>query len=210
MSSHGGGSSGQSAESEARLEELIDRAKSGSTSALGRALNACRPRLLRAARRAVAHRLRPVVGASDIVQDTFVNATRAFRVFRGRRASEFVNWLHRILANKLAEVARRGKPQNDLAQVPLDDSLEPWRYQSPESPGSPSSIVGSQEFTAMIVAGLARLPDRYQQVLHLRFSEGLSFPQIGERLSLTEDGARMLFSRAVKRLRKKMPPKPAK
>ena len=207
MSSHGGGSSGRSAESEARLEGLIDRAKSGSTSALGRALNACRPRLLRAARRAVARRLRPVVGASDIVQETFVNATRAFHVFRGSRASEFVQWLHRILANKLAEVARRGKSQNDLAQVPLDDSIEPLQYRSSDSPASPSSIVGSQEFTDMIAAGLARLPERYQQVLHLRFSDGLNFPQIGERMNLSEDGARMLFSRAVKRLRKKIPPK---
>jgi RNA polymerase sigma-70 factor, ECF subfamily len=210
MSSDGGQSSGRPAESEARLEEQIDRAKRGSTSALGRALNACRPRLLRAARRAVAHRLRPVVGASDIVQETFVNATRAFRVFRGSRASEFVNWLHRILANKLAEVARREKSTSDAARVPLEALTEPWRNRSNEGSDSPSSIVGNQEFSDMIVAGLARLPERYQQVLDLRFSDGLNFPQIGERMNLTEDGARMLFSRAVKRLRKKMPPKPEK
>lgn len=206
MSPNDGDSNGKHSCSQSRLEELIANAKTGSDSALGKALAACGPGLLRVARRGIGPRLRGVVGASDIVQDTFVNATKAFRVFRGGQANEFWNWLRRILSNRLAEIARKGgRRRNGVPHVSLDGLSEPLNHRALADESSPSSIAGGQEFAELIRAGLARLSERDQQVLHLRFDDGLSFPQIGEKLDLSEDAARMLFTRAVERLRRELP-----
>ncbi len=188
-----------------RLEQLIGRAKTGSDSALGQALTECQPVLFQTARRAVSPGLRPIVGASDIVQDTFVNATKSIRSFRGKRTAEFLSWLRAILFRRIAEIARRRDNRADEAAgqpVPGATGMSNRRELSFRS--SASSIVMREEATAQIRAGLARLSERDQTVLNLRFNDGLTFPQIGAKLCTSEDAARMLFSRAVERLRREL------
>ncbi|HEX4071488.1 MAG TPA: sigma-70 family RNA polymerase sigma factor [Planctomycetaceae bacterium] len=203
MSSIDGDLQGRSGPGETRLEELLATAKTGSNSALGRALNVCRPQLLHAARRRIAPAMRPLVGASDLVQDAFVNATKAFPVFRGGRASEFLNWLRRILSNRIAEMERRDRQRlNGVVQVAGSDINRRMNAQMPADHESPSGIASSEEIAGQIRVALLRLPDRQQEILHLRFDDGLNFPQIGERLELSEDATRMQFLRAVERLRR--------
>ena len=186
-----------------QLDEMVTAAKTGSNSALGRALSACRPQLLRAARRRLVPALRPVVGASDLVQDAFVNATKAFGVFRGDRGNQLMNWLRRILFNRIAQIGR-GEGQNGGAAVSANGSLQRTITLLPSAEDSPSTVVGDREHAEMIRAGLARLTERDQQVLRLRFDEELNFAQIGQRLELSEDAARLAFTRAVRRLRQEM------
>jgi RNA polymerase sigma-70 factor (subfamily 1) len=206
MSSTDGDLQSRGGSGEMRLEELLATAKTGSNSALGRALNVCRPHLLHTARRRIAPAMRPLVGASDLVQDTFVNATKAFRAFRGRRASEFLNWLRRILSNRIAEMGRRDRQRlNCVVQVPGRDINRRLNAPMPADQESPSGIASSEEIAGQIRLALWRLPVRQQEILHLRFDDGLNFPQIGERLELSEDAARMQFLRAVERLRRELP-----
>jgi RNA polymerase sigma-70 factor (ECF subfamily) len=190
---------------EAPLDEMIAAAKTGSNSALGRALSTCRPQLLRAARRGLVPALRPLVGASDIVQDTFVNATKAFRVFRGESGSQFLNWLRRILCNRIAEIGRR-EGMRRLGSVPTFRNVAHDRLSAlaPSEEKSPSSIASERENTEMIRAGLARLSAYDQQLLRLRFDDGFNFVQIGQRFELSEDAARMSFTRALERLRQEL------
>jgi RNA polymerase sigma-70 factor (ECF subfamily) len=189
-----------------RLEVLLASAKTGSTSALGRALTACRPRLLRVVRRNGGNRLRPDVSASDVVQDTFVNATKGFGGFRGRYAGEFVSWLCAILSNRLAEIARRtSRPNNGRHRDLVDRAASGFVQLALDEQESPSNIVGNQEYSELIRAALARMSRRDQQVLGLRFEDQLTFAQIGQRLERSEDATRMLFTRAVKRLKRELP-----
>jgi RNA polymerase sigma-70 factor (ECF subfamily) len=205
MSSAGGEFRRCGGSDEIRLEELIAAAKTGSDSALGGALTACQARLLGAARSRLTPALRSLVGASDLVQDTFVNATKAFQVFRGERASQFLNWLRRILFNRIAQVARREQERkDDGVQIAGNDVSRRLSAFVPADEASPSGIAGSEEIGALIRVALAKLPERDQQALHLRFDEALNFAQIGERLKLTEDAARMLFGRSVVRLRREL------
>jgi RNA polymerase sigma-70 factor, ECF subfamily len=205
MSSTDGDLQGPCGSGETRLEQLLATAKTGSNSALGRALIVCRPHLLHAARLRIAPAMRPLVGASDLVQDAFVNATKAFPVFRGGRASEFLNWLRRILSNRIAEMARRDRQRlNGVVQVAGRDINRRVNAQMPADHESPSGVASSKEIAGQIRVALLRLPERQQEILHLRFDDGLNFPQIGERLELTEDAARMLFGRSVDRLRREL------
>lgn len=197
---------GQFSGSRSGLQELVSRAKAGSHSALGRALSLCRPRLLRDARRGVGNRLRLEADASDVVQDTFFNATKGFGGFRGQHAGEFVSWLCRILANRLAQIARSaGRARGAATAEELAVGAESMLHSQSDGEPSPSNIVANQETAELIKAGLARLSPRDQQVLGLRFEEQLTFVQIGERIGLREDAARMVFKRAVKRLQRELP-----
>jgi RNA polymerase sigma-70 factor (ECF subfamily) len=185
------------------MAELIAAAKGGSDSALGRALTECQPRLLQVARKRLAPALRPIVGASDIVQDTFVNATKAFRVFRGNSGSQFLNWLSRILSNRIAQIVRRdGRlPRSGIPHFPGNAVPQRLNGIVAKEQASPSSIASDEEQAKLIRAGLTRLCDRDQQVLQLRIGDRLNFVQIGQRMESSEDAARMQFGRAVKRLR---------
>jgi RNA polymerase sigma-70 factor, ECF subfamily len=189
-----------------QLELPLGAAKSGSDSALGRALETCRPRLLYVARRVVARRLQPRVGASDLVQDTFVNATKSFRAFKGKQASDFLSWLRKILFNRLAEISRQGGRYGASAlQVSLQSADDPAKRRSLNEELSPSKIAAKEEVGQLIQAAVMRLPERHQKVLRMRYNDCLSFLQIGQQLGLTEDGSRMLFMRAVKRLKRELP-----
>jgi RNA polymerase sigma-70 factor, ECF subfamily len=195
------GADGFDHRSEAQLEGLIASAKAGSKSALGRALNACRPRLLQAAGRAISPALRSVLGASDLVQDTFLNAARAIRVFRGGKAREFLNWLLAILFNRLAEITRETRShQCDGVQIPLNRASDASGHWIHAAATSPSRVLEEEEFGAMIQQASLRLPEREQQALTLRFGEGLSFPEIGRRLGMSEFMARSLFYRALRQM----------
>jgi RNA polymerase sigma-70 factor, ECF subfamily len=206
MSSEVGQTGRRSASNGSELKKLLVAAKGGSDSALGRALTACRPGLLAVAQKRISPRLRRVVGASDIVQDTFVNATKAFRSFRGERANEFVKWLGKILSNRLAQIVRRNSARASGAAAISDQRVSVIRVGPRRRDGepTPSGLAEVDELARMVRSGLSRLSERDQQILQLRLGDGLKFAQIGGRLGITANGARMSFLRAAERLRDQM------
>jgi RNA polymerase sigma factor (sigma-70 family) len=110
------------------------------------------------------------------------------------------------LANRLAEIARRtGHPTNGHVAGSLNSTDSGFIQVALGEQSSPSSIAANREFSELIRAGLMRMSPRDRQVLCLRFDDQLTFTQIGDQLGLREDAARMLFNRAVKRLRRELP-----
>src|SRR5258708_4517383 len=93
-------------------------ARAGSGEALGQALEACRDYLLLVAGRELDPALRAKGGASDLVQETFLEAHRDFGGFHGSSADELRAWLRRLLLNNLADFTRlyRGTAKRDLGQ----------------------------------------------------------------------------------------------
>ena len=66
---------------EREIGQLIAAARGGSASALGQLLEGCRKYLLLVANESLDSDLRPKGGASDLVQETFVQAQRIFERF---------------------------------------------------------------------------------------------------------------------------------
>jgi RNA polymerase sigma factor (sigma-70 family) len=62
------------------------------------------------------------------------------------------------------------------------------------------------EEAAALSAGLDRLSERHQQVLRLRYQEGMTFGQIGSALGCSSEAARKLWARAVDQLQRVLPP----
>ncbi|MHC4854118.1 MAG: sigma-70 family RNA polymerase sigma factor, partial [Planctomycetota bacterium] len=64
----------------------------------------------------------------------------------------------------------------------------------------PSQNFQRKEGAAWVRIGLDLLEPAQREIIVLRQWEGLSFQEIGERLGITENTARMRFQRAVQRL----------
>jgi RNA polymerase sigma-70 factor (ECF subfamily) len=59
----------------------------------------------------------------------------------------------------------------------------------------------SAEQAQRLWAAIDRLPDDYRRVMTLRYTDGLAFAEVGQRLGRSADAARMLWARAVERLK---------
>src|SRR5262249_58653458 len=88
------------------LAQWLSAARAGSREALGQALDACRQYLLIVARRELDPELQAKGSASDLGQETFLEAHRDFGQFQGGSADELRAWLRQLLLHNLANFAR--------------------------------------------------------------------------------------------------------
>jgi RNA polymerase sigma-70 factor (ECF subfamily) len=196
------------AESREEVGRLLPDARAGSAAALGAALEACRGYLLGIAEGELDAGLRPKGGASDLVQETFLEAQRDFARFHGTTEAELLAWLRRLLLNNLANFVRSyrgtGKRQLDreVALAPADSGGS-TPGPAAETP-SPSGQVMADEQTRQLQDALARLPEDYRAVLTLRYIEELPFEEIAARLGRTSNAVRKLWARAVERLQEEL------
>jgi RNA polymerase sigma-70 factor (ECF subfamily) len=191
--------------------QLIQLAKSGQQQPLGKLLETYRNYLkLLAAARIKSH-LQVRVSPSDVVQETFLRAHVAIAQFRGQTEEDFLAWLRQILASRLADAcelhliaekrdARREVSLNDIG-VALERSTARLEAVLADKAPSPSTLAQRQENVVMLADEMARLSEDQRQVLVLRNLEGLSFPEVAERMSRSPGAVRMLWFRAIHRLR---------
>jgi RNA polymerase sigma-70 factor (ECF subfamily) len=186
----------------------LAQAQAGRPDALGQVLEAYRRYLLGIAERELDSALQAKGGASDLVQETFLEAQRDFAQFHGASGDELQAWLRRLLLNNLANFTRRyrGTDKRDVGrEVPLAAAApgvaDPGLLA--EAP-SPSGAAVANEQAEAVRAALARLPEDYRQVLVWRYQEGRSFEEIGQRLQRTANAARKLFARALERFEQEL------
>ena len=179
-------------------------AQAGDDDALTRLLESFRTYLQLMAAGELDLELRAKVGASDLVQDTIIEARRDFKQFAGGTTAEFTAWLRQILRNNLANVRRRYvhtlQPRVNR-EVPLNGSDSRALVCSLSDPSAtPQAKALAREQDELIDAVLARLPPDYREVVFLHHAEGLSFVQIGQRIGRTAEAVRKLWSRAIDRM----------
>src|SRR5271154_1161477 len=90
----------------ADADRWIAEARSGDIAVLGRLLEIYRNYLRLLARIEIGRRLQGKLDASDLVQETFLDAHRHFARFRGTDEPQLVGWLRGILAGKAANLVR--------------------------------------------------------------------------------------------------------
>src|SRR5262249_11641137 len=88
------------------VAQWLPAARAGSAEALGQLLQACRTYVPLVAERELDPQLRAKGGASDLVQETFLEAQHAFIRFHGDSEAELRKWLRRLLLNNLANFRR--------------------------------------------------------------------------------------------------------
>jgi RNA polymerase sigma-70 factor (ECF subfamily) len=182
----------------------LSEARAGSREALGEALEACRGYLLLIAREELDAELRTKGSASDLVQETFLDAHKDFGHFHGNSEDELRAWLRKLLLNNLANFRRRYQ-QTDKRKLGREVALPAGS--SADRAGelaadlsSPSARAMKAERAEALWRALERLPDDYRQVILLRYEEGQSFEEIARVMQRSENAVRKLWARAVERV----------
>ncbi len=191
--------------------QWLPAARSGSRKALGEALEACRAYLLVVAQRELDPQLRAKAGASDLVQQTFLEAQRDFPQFHGESEVELLAWLRQVLLNNLSTFTRsyRATEKRRVDREVALDANGPGREQGKAIPVrdnvlTPSGELMEGEQARALDQALARLPEDYRRVIALRHEEQRSFEEIARLMGRSPNAARKLWARAVERLQFEM------
>jgi RNA polymerase sigma-70 factor (ECF subfamily) len=188
---------------------LLPAVRAGSQEALGQVLEACRGYLLLIAQQELDPVLRAKGGASDLVQETFLEAHRDFGRFGGTTEAELLAWLRRLLLNNLANFTRRYREtakRRTASEVPLasgDSSAEGAGEPSADA-SSPSEQAIAHEQAEAVQRALERLPEDYRRVILLRYQDDLPFEEIGRLMGRSANAAEKLWARAVERLQQEL------
>jgi RNA polymerase sigma-70 factor, ECF subfamily len=171
------------------------------------ALERFRSYLLLLARLRLPPMLRGKLDASDVVQQTLLEAHQAQDQFCGQTVGVQAAWLRQILARNLANAARDlGRAKRDVArerslQAELDQSasrLEDWLG---AEQSSPSQRAERHERAVRLAEALGALPENQREAVVLRHFHGLSLAEIGARLDCTTAAVTGLLHRGLKNLR---------
>jgi len=191
----------------AKVSELITGARRGDEECRDRLFALCRSYLGFAARAQVESWLRVKVDASDLVQQTMLEAHRDFEKFQGSSEQEWLGWLRRILAHNVSDFVRRYKgtaKRRVQKEIPFRDPNV-----SGPAPGAPEPAAAvrtpSQELALLddsfrVTEALSCLSPDYQEVIVLRNLERLSFNEVAERMGRYRPATQMLWMRAIKKL----------
>jgi len=187
-------------------DRSLANARAGSPEALGAVLEAHRRYLLLVAENELAPDLRPKGGASDLVQETFIEAQRDFRQFRGETDNEFRGWLRRILVRNLGTFTQRyrGTEMRDVGRevkLPASSSAGGPGGELAAASATPSGLAMANEQSLALQGALDRLRDDYRCVIQLRYDDNLTFEQIGQEMGRSPEAARKLWARAMDCLR---------
>jgi len=191
--------------------QLLDQARGGDVTTLGRLLELHRTYMVVLARIQIGRRLQGKVDASDVVQEAFLGAYRDFPQFRGTTDKEFRGWLRQILASLLANLVRRyhGTRGRDIRlerqlALELEQSSQALDRGLVAAQSSPSQQAIRREEAVLLAEALGRLPEELRELLILRHLEGLSFPEVARRMERTVDSVKKQWPRALASLRRLM------
>ena len=148
--------------------------------------------LRRQAHRLIGPKMRRWTDSEDLAHMAHVEAQRDLegRSFANRRA--FRGWL-RVILGRLA--SREGRREGGIEVIAAGTSRLPGRGRSP-SQGA--ALADSGRWLRERIEGL---PPRDKRVVLMRVVEDQPFGTIAARLSISEGNARVIFHRALKRLR---------
>ena len=188
---------------------LIDQARRGDEEATGRLLRAYSEYLKLLARVQIGRRLQGKVDASDLVQETFLDAHRQMPNFKGATDPELLAWLRRIMAGQVAMTVRRylgakGRDVNlergiahevEQSSVALDGGLV-------GSETSPSQNASKREQAVILADALSHLSEDHREAIVLRHLEGLSLADAATRMGRSADSVQKLYVRGLMNLRR--------
>ncbi len=152
-------------------------------------------------------RFQAKLDASDIVQQTLLQAIRGAGEFRGQTEAEMAAWLRQILAHNLANTLRDlGRQKRDVGrerpiQADLDQSsarLESWLAAEQTSP-SQGAVRGEQ--AVQLADALAGLPEAQREALTLHHLQDWTLDQVAQHLGRSPAAVAGLMKRGLRTLR---------
>lgn len=198
MSSH--------ASQESLVIRLLRSARQGNAAARDQLFAKCRNYVDLMARTQIEGWMRAKVDASDLVQQTLLEAHRGFDAFRGETEAEWLAWLRTILSHNTHDFIRRYK-RTDKRNVQQEVRLgltgadgESFSFDPQGDTPTPSQILSEKERELALADAIAQLSTDHQEVILLRNLQRLPFDEIAERMGRTRPAVQMLWTRAIRKL----------
>jgi RNA polymerase sigma-70 factor (ECF subfamily) len=132
--------------------------------------------------------------AEDLLVEVFLAAMESTALLNLQEGAQLA-WLRRVAHNKLIDHLRR------VARRPVVDLEGIAELLHDDDHRMPEQMALQREDHDWLRARLATLPIQQQEVLRLRFADGLRSQEIGQRLNKSDSAVRMLLSRAMSFLR---------
>jgi RNA polymerase sigma-70 factor (ECF subfamily) len=168
-------------------EHLIQRFKQGDLDAF----RSLYERYLSGVRNRVRYVI-PEMDVDDVTQEVFIAMLKSLHTFRGE--SQFGTWLRTLTNYKVAEYYRKRNRKQEPRESPLNEA---------DSLPDESGGLHLEDQIALRKA-LASLPEKYRDVLLMRFADEMQFNEIARITGFNLEATKSLFRRAVAALRKKL------
>lgn len=134
--------------------------------------------------------------ALDLSQEIFIRIYNNLASFR--EYSSFSTWIYKISVNVCLNFLRarnRLVAEGIACNMPSDSS---------GAENNPEKHVESKELYELLEANLAKSGQNSRKIFFYRLFHGMPFNEIGEKLKISPESARMNFSRTKKQLRTKL------
>lgn len=131
--------------------------------------------------------------ARDVVQDAFL---RLCSQPRAQVDGHLAEWLYTVCRHRALDVLRK---ESRMSETPLIHDAPPDGARSREP--EPHAALERREDAGHLRVALGSLPPRTQEVLRLRFQEGLSYKEIAGVMQLTVSHVGVLIHNGLKTLR---------
>lgn len=165
--------------------ECVERAAGGDAAAIGDLYGRYAPAVFRY----LFYRLGDREAAQDLTSEVFVRALEALPRYRVR-GRPFSAWLYRIAGARVADYYRRQRP------------VEPLAPDLPAPASDPAAATETRVTAEVLQRAIAQLTPLQQQVLVLRFVEGLSHAAAARIVGRSEGAVRIAQFRALAALRR--------
>lgn len=189
-----------------RVSELLARNRAGDSSALGELLQVYRPYLRIIAERKLGPKLAVRVEASDVVQQTWMEAAKAFPNFAGSTEPELSAWLAAILDRNVQNLVRDNRAaKRDIRreEAPAGSATLSWGGARQASTPSKKAIQG--ERALRLAAAIEELPDEQRTAIVMRHLQEKSLDDIAKELDRSKSAIAGLLYRGLRSLREKIP-----
>ncbi len=151
--------------------------------------------------------LRAKGDASDLVQQTLLEAHQKLHQFRGSSEAEMAAWLRRILSCNLVDTLRHsGRAKRDIAREQslnqeLDRTCAQLASWLAAVQSSPSQQAVRNEELLRLASALEQLPEPQRSAVEHHHLHGFTLAQTAEQLGRSEAAVAGLLRRGFRRLR---------
>jgi RNA polymerase sigma-70 factor (ECF subfamily) len=190
-----------------KTQQLVALVKGGDASALDQLCRVYAERVRWMVRLRMGKELRRNLDSMDVVQDVLIHALGGITDFTYENEGDFVRWLSRIAENALRDNWKRfhAEKRDIRKEVRLNDRGPTTGGSSGGAPGpidatTPSVIMSRKEDLARLEQAIDELKPEYREVIVLTRIEGLSYQEVGNRLSKNSEAVRKLVFRAMSAL----------
>ena len=166
-----------------------------------------RPYLLVLARGQIPNWLQGRIEASDIVQDTLLEAFRKQTDFRGSNVQTLAGWLRSLLSFNMIDAVRRHQRQSrDVAREiraprSIEESALGLEGLLIADQSTPSHHFATEQRAIQLAIAIEALPESQRDAILMRYSQSMSLAEIGATMKKTNVAIAGLLKRGLANLR---------